>query len=120
MGKKQNNKINYSKPNGGSFTYTERQKVVHQVLTQAVADTYSQFIADLACIVLHDEFGFGAERCRRFHNVLQANCKELEGAFDDKNVEAGYLRSKLDAHLKEIGILDEPFEKRYEWVKYRI
>lgn len=120
MSKKQNNKINYNKPNGGSVTYTERQKVVHQVLTQAVADTYSQFIADLACIVLHDEFGFGAERCRRFHDALQAMCDECGGALDDKNVEAGYFRTKLDARLQEIGILDEPFEKRYEWIKFRI
>ena len=120
MSKKQNRKIHYSKPHGGSTTYTERQKAVHQVLTQAAADTYSQFMSDLACIVLHDEFGFGSERCRRFHDALEASCTEWSGALDDKNIEAGYLRSKLDARLKEIGILDEPFEKRYEWIKYRI
>lgn len=120
MSKKQNRKIHYSKPHGGSTTYTERQKVVHQILTQAAADTYSQFMSDLACIVLHDEFGFGAERCRRFHDALEASYAEWDVALDDKNIEAGYFRSKLDACLKEIGILDEPFEKRYEWVRYRI
>lgn len=120
MSKKKNRKIHYSKPNGGSTTYTERQKAVHQILTQAAADTYIQFMADISCIVLHDEFGFGAERCRRFHDVLQANLMEWDVVLDDKNIESGYFRSKLDARLKEIGVLDEPFENRYKWIKYRI
>lgn len=94
MSKKQNRKIHYSKPNGGSTKYTERQKVVHQILTQAAADTYIQFMADISCIVLHDEFGFGAERCRRFHDVLQSNLMEWDVVFDDKNIESGYFRSK--------------------------
>ena len=55
-------------------------------------------------------------------NVLPpcGRCREFISQLNDKNIEAGYFRSKLDARLKEIGILDEPFEKRYEWIKYRI
>lgn len=117
MGKQQKKKPHHSKPHGNGVSYAELQKAKKQALVQASADTYTQFLADLACIVLHDEFGFGAERCRRFHAALQESRKEWDGALDGECAEAGYLQSKLDARLDEIGVLDVPWEARYEWLK---
>lgn len=115
MSKKQKKKIHYSKPHN-DVEYANSYKAVNRQATQDVA---IQYALDCACIVLHDSFGFGEERLRRFHGLVNKDMEEWWEATSTSN-EAGYYRQKMDEKLRSAGVLDEPFEKRYEWIQYRI
>lgn len=115
MTKKQKKKIHHSRPHNDSVCSSNYRAANRQ----AVQDVSIQFAMDCACIVLHDEFGFGAERLRKFHDLQNKEMLEWWEATSDSD-EAGYHRHKMDEKLRAAGVLDEPFEKRYEWIKFRI
>lgn len=115
MAKKQRKKAHYSKPHNDAG-YTDRYRTTNR---QAVQDVAIQYAMDCACIVLHEEFGFGAERLRRFRDLQNKAMQEWWEATSTSD-EAGYYRHKMDEKLREAGVLDAAFEERYEWIQYRI
>ncbi|MCC8076253.1 MAG: hypothetical protein LIO95_10020 [Clostridiales bacterium] len=98
---KQKKKTHHSKPHGGGETYAARQRATRQTYIQATCDIYTQFVFDMACLVLHDKYGFGRKRLLEFHQVLDEAQVQFHPMLDCGD-ESGYLRDKLDGMLREI------------------
>lgn len=103
------------KPNA----YLAKQTAIRRQLVQAASDIYSQYVFDCALLVLHDHYGFGAERLDTFGDLLNQYTKDFDPALDVANPECGYTRDRMDAKLREA--LKEKFkydfEQRYDWMK---
>lgn len=110
-----------AKPN----SYMDRMARMTQAYIQATCDIYSQYVADNAVIVLHDEFGFGPERIRKFLEALKTSCGDFDRALGARTKaqaidgETDYLREIMDVKLREAmgdGFTDD-FEARYPAVE---
>lgn len=113
---KQKKKAHHSKPHVAE-PYAKKVWQNRQMYVQASCDIYTQFAFDMACLVLHEKYGFGKKRLLEFHEALDAAQVQFHPMLERKD-ESGYLRDKLDTMLREIWGDDlEPFEKRYDWVK---
>lgn len=84
----------------------------------AGCDIATQQMFDLMCIVLHDPevmgkgHTIGASRLKK----ISAAMRELENTYHEAwlyQPESDYLQEKLDANLREIFGIIEPFQKRY-------
>ena len=82
----------------------------------------AQQMFDILCLVLHnpDVMGkghtIGASKLKRIHDAMF----ELESKYHDAWLfaqESDYLQEKLDANLREIFGIIEPFQKRYPLCK---
>lgn len=112
---KQKKQTHHSKPHAND--YAAKQRAIRQAYIQATCDTYSQYVFDCACIVLHREFGFGRERMMKFHAALSKLQTEFTPALDSGD-ESGYMQEVMDRTLREVFGDDlKPFERRYEWLK---
>lgn len=74
---------------------------------------------DMACIALHEAFGFGAERCERFVVTFgrifteYANLCLDDAKSDDEII---YTKTKVDDMLRlALGDKLVPFDERYAW-----
>lgn len=105
--------------------YLQKRKDTIEAYVQTTADIYSQLIADMAVIALHEEFGFGPERCYRFyaklmelteiyHDALgvRSRKEEVEGRQE-------HLQDLMDRKLREAEgkYFDQTFAERYPGVK---
>jgi len=99
--------------------YLARQTAVRQQYIQAACDIYSQFVFDCALLVLHDHYGFGAERLDAFGALLNQYTREFDPALDTADPECGYTRDRMDAKLREAlrEKMKYDFEQRYSWMK---
>lgn len=105
--------------------YLQRQNAQTQAYIQATCDIYSQWVHDHACLVLHEEFGFGPDRLKRFREALGNSLIEYDLALSASKdpVEAGKideLRGKLDNAMRQLVPDGEPFlpfEERFPAVK---
>lgn len=88
----------------------------------AGCDITAQQMFDMMCLVLHDPeimgkgHTIGAERLKRIHNAMF----ELESKYHEAwmhGPESDYYQEKLDANLREIFGIIEPFQKRYPLCK---
>ena len=88
----------------------------------AGCDITAQQMFDMMCLVLHDPevMGkgrtIGAKRLKRIHDAMF----DLESKYHDAwmfTPESDYLQEKLDANLREIFGIIEPFQKRYPLCK---
>lgn len=104
-----------SKPNA----YLAKQAAYRQALAQACRDTYSQFDADCALLVLHDHYGFGSERLDTFGALLNQYVTDFDPALDVTDPECGYTQECMDRKLADaLGErFQHPFPERYEWLK---
>lgn len=84
----------------------------------AGCDITAQQMFDMMCLALHDPevmgkgHTIGASRLKKIHNAMF----ELESKYHDAwmfTPESDYLQEKLDANLREIFGVIEPFQKRY-------
>lgn len=80
--------------------------------------TRKQLDIDAWIIALHDEFGFGTERCKKALQAYLNTDKEIADLIindhkDDERFE--YTKTRIDNKLKEaLGDLFVPFEERYK------
>lgn len=77
-----------------------------------------QMAMDAAVLVLNEEFGFGAERIKRFHDAWEKQMRELADFFEeDHKADPTYVyaKAKLDeAMLRIVGEKNFcPWNKRY-------
>ena len=109
--------------------FLARQRNLINTYVQATCDTYTQYMADLAIVTLHEKFGFGEKRCMEFWNALQENTLLYDDALGSRTKaqalsgETEYLRAKMDEKLKAaLGTsYQNDFEQRYpnmEKVRY--
>ncbi|MCD8008141.1 MAG: hypothetical protein LUF68_04295 [Clostridiales bacterium] len=112
---KQKKQVHHSRPHSAE-NFAAKQRATRQVLVQATCDTYSQYVFDMACLTLNEEFGFGKERLQRFHAELSKRQAEYQDALDT-GPESGYMQTVLDRRLAQILGEIKPFETRYEWLK---
>lgn len=110
--------------------FVTRMNNAVQGYVQATCDIYSQYVGDMALITLHDEFGFGEERLKRFWDALQENTVAFDNALGARTKaealsgETEFLRDRLDEKLKEAmgKYYTVDFEARYpnvEKVRYK-
>lgn len=105
--------------------YLQRQSAQTQAYIQATCDIYSQWVHDHACLALHEEFGFGPDRLKRFREALGKSLIEYDLALSSSKdpVEAGKideLRGKLDNAMRQLvpeGEAFYAFEERYPEVQ---
>ena len=102
----------------------KHQKARERVVETATAKTYTQFVADMYMLALSDPdvmgkdvLGFGRQT-----KVAMAAMKYADmfaNALSHKNVDADYLREKLDERLRSIIPPEhfEPFLERYDWLE---
>lgn len=86
---------------------------------QAEAAT-NQYMLDCALIALHREFGFGAERLKRFMRELGAIHDRYYAVFKVSDPECDKLRAEMDALLQECCAPEDafiPFSGRYDNIK---
>lgn len=72
--------------------------------------------AEVAMITLHQKFGFGADRCVKFHQEFMENFVELaqmivDDGKDDENLE--WSIERFDRLVREACGETEPFKERY-------
>lgn len=72
--------------------------------------------AEVAMITLHQKFGFGPDRCVKFHEEFMENFVELaqmvvDDGKDDENLE--WSIERFDRLVKEACGEQEPFKERY-------
>ena len=102
--------------------YIEKQNSIRQQFFEAGCDLAAQQMFDMMCIVLHDPevmgkgHTIGAERLKRIHNAMYATEKKYHEAWIGTQ-ESDYYQEKLDAELREIFGIVEPFAKRYPYTK---
>lgn len=109
----------------GKSGYLERQRKLIDAYVQGTCDIYTQYMCDMACITLHDEFGFGPERIKKFMEALGDNAhafdpalgvrrksEELEGRTD-------FLRGRMDEKLRAAmgKYYDIDFDARYPGIR---
>lgn len=83
---------------------------------QINGQSVQQLVFDAAMIALHEEFGFGRDRCLRFRAALQKHLDDMcDLILKDTDPDALYSRDTIDRKLREI-IGDEliPWEQRYK------
>ena len=106
-------------------SYLDRQRQQTQAYIQATCDIYCQYICDMACITLHDDFGFGPERIKRFVESLGDCARTFDPALgcrtkqDVLEGQTEYLREKLDQKLRDAmgKYYDTDFDDRYPAVE---
>lgn len=82
---------------------------------QVNGQSVQQLVFDATLITLHEEFGFGKDRCVRFRAALEKHLSEMvDLILNDTDPDALYSRETIDHKLREI-IGDElvPWEQRY-------
>lgn len=99
--------------------YIAKQTAIRQQYVQASCDIYTQYTFDCAVLVLHDEFGFGAERLAAFAGHLRQYQQDFDPALDTAHPECGYTQDCMDRKLREAlrEHFECPFPERYEWLK---
>lgn len=82
---------------------------------QVNGQSVQQLCFDAAIIALHEEFGFGKERCTKFKKALEDHLNAMAGLIiQDADPDALYSREIIDRKLREIfGNETIPWEKRY-------
>lgn len=101
----------------------KRINEIKQQYFSAGLETGVQMTADYLQLVLRDPevMGkdiFGRERIERVLKAIREKDREYNDAYDCKNIEADYLREKLDRELREIWGDDlVPFAERQENIK---
>lgn len=89
----------------------EKQKQEAMVYTHRFT---RQIMIDCTLIALNKEYGFGAERLKRFVATLLSIYAEYADLWNSDTADTEYARAKLDARLKQIcGEYFQPWEERY-------
>lgn len=84
-----------------SYNERQRKERVNQELDRMLTEWMK--CADIAILfTLHTEFGFGAERCRRFYLKMIEAHKEMRDRFQSGNDESHYW--VMEKWLKDDGI----------------
>lgn len=75
-----------------------------------------QEMGDIAAIVLHEEFGFGPERLKRFSEKVNEKIHEVSTMGRQDTPDGEYSRAKFEAALREAyGEYYQPREERYQY-----
>ena len=107
-----------NKPNA----YLAKMNAVRQECFVAGCDITAQQMFDMMCLALHDPdvmgkgHTIGAERLRRIHNAMFEYEKQYHEAWMHQQ-ESDYYQEKLDAALREIFGVIQPFRERYPLCK---
>ena len=89
----------------------EKQKQEAMVYTHRFT---RQMMIDVTMIALNKEFGFGADRLKRFVKTLLGIYGEYADIWNNDTPDTEYAKAKLDEKLKQIcGEFFEPWEERY-------
>jgi len=73
-----------------------------------------QLMVDVSCIALNKEFGFGADRLKRFAEAMLGIYEEYADLWNSDTPDTEYSRAALDAKLKQIfGDDVQTWEERY-------
>ena len=97
--------------------YIRRRNRDRQGFASAGGRVAMQLACDSAVIALHDLFGFGEERCRRFVLEMEMNYNAFHAATEGKK-ESDVAQEHLDRKLAKVfGENLVPFEERYPDVK---
>lgn len=75
----------------GAVTANQRAELVHRCLTT---------VYQASTVALHEEFGFGPERIKRFKEAMEAVILEYGDLMND--VDADYADGKLEERYKQI------------------
>ncbi len=103
--------------------YLARQRAKENVLQQATAETYQQFMADTLMLTLNDPVimgkdTFGYERLKRVAEGWSRYIDQFHPALTG-SPEADYLQTKLDEGIRQI-MRDSgdfrSFGERYDWL----
>ena len=94
-----------------SYNERQRKERVNQELDRMLTEWMK--CADVAILfTLHTEFGFGAERCRRFYLKMIEAHKEMRDRFQSGNDESHYW--VMEKWLKDDGIDVEALQREAE------
>ena len=73
-----------------------------------------QLMVDISMIALNSEFGFGADRLKRYADRLKVIFEEYADLWNGDTADTEYSRAKLDAKLRQIcGDQFVEWEERY-------
>lgn len=102
--------------------YLQKQEMTVNTYSQAVKDTYIQFMTDTLILTLNDpevmgKDVFGEKRIRRVVEAWGRKYDQYHGALE-KGDEQDYYQIKLDVALESVLREDGfvPFKKRYDWI----
>lgn len=107
-----------SKPNA----FLAKQDKIKQQCFVAGCDITAQQMFDMMCLALHDSevmgkgHTIGASRLRKIHDAMYEYERKYREAWMN-NPESDYYQEKLDAALREIFGIVEPFNVRYPYMK---
>lgn len=104
------------KRGSGNGTYAERQLEKKQAWTRNVYAFTQQETLDAASLVLHDLYGFGPERLKRFGEAFLVKFREIQelNRSDKDDPDREYSRHKFEEAMKAAwGQYYDPREVRY-------
>lgn len=99
--------------------FLKQQEAIRQELVAAAERITRQLMLDAAQIVLHNEFGWGYERIKRFSDALAECYGHYHGALE-KGPEQDVYQEHLDRGVEEVLRGRQkliPFEERYPEIK---
>lgn len=97
--------------------FLAKQEEIRQASFAAGGETMAQQNWDIICLVLHEKFGFGAERLKKLLDAVKAFEDEHIDAWLN-NPESDYQQEKIDAALRDIfGDKVIPFRERYPYLR---
>lgn len=72
---------------------------------------------DIVLIVLHEDFGYGPERCKQFHEKYMKAFQEMLDIAKEDTEDGEYTKEVLDRRLKAACPPEEfkPYAERYEY-----
>ena len=106
---------------GESGTFAQRQAARKKAWTRNVYVYTQQETMDAASLVLHEIYGFGPERLKRFGEAFKAKFQEIQelDMSDSDDPDRVYSREKFENAMQEAwGQYYEPRELRYYWEDY--
>lgn len=96
--------------------YLAKQQIRRELERAYTTRLIRQETADIAALVLYEEFGFGPERQKRFNQRLNAKLNELLDIAGQDTKDLEYTKAKIDQELMAAcGPYYLPREERYAW-----
>ena len=96
------------------FIKRQRQEIQHESFTSFLFAR--QLTCDIVQIVLHQEFGWGHGRMKRFIDALRPRMNEILKVWNSDTKDLEYTKAKIDQALMQFAGEDfAPWEERYRF-----
>lgn len=94
--------------------YLERIELAREAGFMVGQKFVRQLCMDLSAIVLNREFGFGAERIKRYNDAMSAMYGEYADTWNKDSKDVMYAKSTMDRALRQIwGERFQTWDERY-------